>query len=107
MWARDRETFGEDRRHWSIEAKERMQWLAGFEHCADLAETLPDTRLVYVADRECDIHEVMVQTQHWPGYNEPKLAAALGDLRQGSATEFTLSEKGIISSVHVALSGPY
>ena len=107
MWARDRETCGEDRRHWPIEAKERMQWLAGFEHCADLAETLSDTRLVYVADRECDIHECMVRAQRWPGYNESKLAAALGDLRQGSATEFTLSEKGIISSVHVALSGPY
>ena len=27
MWARDRTTFGEDRSHWPIEAKESMRWL--------------------------------------------------------------------------------
>lgn len=63
FWTRDRETFGEDRRHWPIEAKESMRWLEGFERCAELAATLPGTRLVYVADRECDIHEFMVRAQ--------------------------------------------
>ena len=67
LWARDRETFGEDKRHWPIEAKESMRWLEGFERCAELAATLPDTRLVYVADRECDIHEFMVRAGHWLG----------------------------------------
>ena len=33
----------------------------------DRAETLPDTRRVYVADRECDIHEFMVRAQRGPG----------------------------------------
>ena len=28
MWTRDRDTFGEDKRHWPIEAKESMRWLA-------------------------------------------------------------------------------
>ncbi|MBK8753810.1 MAG: IS4 family transposase [Candidatus Competibacteraceae bacterium] len=67
LWARDRETFGEDRRHWPIEAKESMRGLEGFERCAEWAETLPDTRRVYVADRECDIHEFMVRAQRGPG----------------------------------------
>ena len=67
MWARDRATFGEDKRHWPIEAKESMRWLEGFARCAELAETLPDTRLIYVADRECDIHEFMVRAQREPG----------------------------------------
>ena len=40
LWARDRETFGEDKRHWPIEAKESMRWLEGFERCAELAATL-------------------------------------------------------------------
>ena len=66
LWARDRETFGDDKRHWPIEAKESMRWLEGFERCAELAATLPDTRLVYVADRECDIHEFMVRAGRWP-----------------------------------------
>ena len=30
LWTRDRETFGEDQRHWPIEAKESMRWLEGF-----------------------------------------------------------------------------
>jgi hypothetical protein len=66
MWARDRATFGEDRSHWPIEAKESMRWLEGFERCAELALTLPETRLVYVADRECDIHEFMARAQRQP-----------------------------------------
>jgi hypothetical protein len=67
MWARDRATFGEDQRHWPIEAKESIRWLEGFARCAELAETLPDTRLIYVTDRECDIHKFMVRAQREPG----------------------------------------
>lgn len=67
FWTRDRTTFSDDKRHWPIEAKESMRWLEGFERCAELAESLPDTRLVYVADRECDIHEFMRRAHRWPG----------------------------------------
>jgi len=66
LWTRDRETFGEDKRHWPIEAKESMRWLEGFERCAELAASLPDTRLVYVADRECDMYEFMLRAQGEP-----------------------------------------
>ncbi|CDH44640.1 hypothetical protein [Candidatus Contendibacter odensensis] len=66
LWTRDRETFGEDKRHWPIEAKESMRWLEGFERCAERAATLSNTRWVYVADRECDIHEFMLRAQGHP-----------------------------------------
>ena len=34
------------------DVKESIRWVEGYEIVADLAETLPDTRLVYVADRK-------------------------------------------------------
>jgi hypothetical protein len=46
---------------------ESMRWLEGFERCAELAASLPDTRLVYVADRECDLHQFMVRAQRESG----------------------------------------
>jgi hypothetical protein len=41
------------------QVKESTRWVEGYEIVADLAEQLPDTRLVYVADREGDIRELM------------------------------------------------
>lgn len=63
MWARDPETHGQDKRHWPIEDKESVRWLEGYERVAELAPQMPNTRLVYVADRECDIHAFMAQAQ--------------------------------------------
>src|SRR5512143_2124617 len=39
--------------------KESVRWLEGYGIVADLAETLPATRLVYVADREGDMRALM------------------------------------------------
>lgn len=39
--------------------KESTRWVEGYEIVADLAEQLPDTRLVYVTDREGDLRELM------------------------------------------------
>jgi hypothetical protein len=39
--------------------KESIRWVEGYEIVADLAETVPDTRLVYVADREGDRRALM------------------------------------------------
>ena len=63
----DRATLGDDQRHWPIEAKESMRWLEGFERCAEWSATLSDTRLVYAADRECNIHECIIRARRWPG----------------------------------------
>lgn len=63
MWAREAAHHGQDKRHWPLEARESMRWLEGYERVAELAATLPDTRLVYVADRECDIHDFMLRAE--------------------------------------------
>lgn len=43
--------------------KESLRWIEGYDRLADLAGSLPDTRLVYVADREGDIVELMRKAQ--------------------------------------------
>lgn len=40
--------------------KESLRWIEGYQRIAELAPGLPETRLVYVADREADILELMV-----------------------------------------------
>jgi hypothetical protein len=39
--------------------KESTRWVEGYESVADLATQVPDTRLVYVADREGDLRDLM------------------------------------------------
>ncbi len=51
MWARG----PKDQPH----VKESTRWIEGYEIVADLAETVPDIRLVYVADREGDLRVLM------------------------------------------------
>jgi hypothetical protein len=42
-------------------AKESRRWLQGYERLAEQASLLPQTRLVYVADRESDFLDRMAQ----------------------------------------------
>lgn len=42
---------------------ENMRWIEGYERVAEMAARLPTTRLVYVADREADIVELMQRAQ--------------------------------------------
>ena len=51
MWAR--EPLDENGRRGGI--KESARWIESYERVAEQAATLPDTRLVYVTDREGDI----------------------------------------------------
>lgn len=62
MWARDPKTHGRDKAHLRTE-KESVRWLEGYARVAELAERLPETQVVYVADRECDIYAFMHQAQ--------------------------------------------
>ena len=39
--------------------RESLRWTEGYERIAETAPTMPETRLVYVADREADILELM------------------------------------------------
>jgi hypothetical protein len=43
--------------------KESVRWLEGYARVAELAAELPATRLVYVADREADIRDLMVRAR--------------------------------------------
>lgn len=65
IWARSDEHFGksEEREDDPIETKESFRWLEGYRLACDLAGQVPDTQIVSVADRECDIYEVFVEAQ--------------------------------------------
>lgn len=43
--------------------KESVRWREGYGRVAELAAHMPETRLVYVADREADIRELMVRAR--------------------------------------------
>jgi hypothetical protein len=55
MWARSKQKgqAGDD------EVLESTRWIEGYERVAEQAASLPDTRLVYVADRESDLMALM------------------------------------------------
>ena len=42
---------------------ESLRWLEGYERLAEMAAQLPQTRLVYLADREADIMALMVRAR--------------------------------------------
>ena len=77
MGTRDRDTFGEDKRHWPIEAKESMRWLEGFARCAELAARLPDTRLVYVAVRLVSSHHSIAGSPVGGGSSRARIAVTV------------------------------
>ena len=55
MWARAEKESPQAAK----EPVESLRWIEGYERVADQAASLPDTRLVYVADREGDILDLM------------------------------------------------
>ena len=55
MWAR--EFKGPDGKRAGV--RESLRWIEGYERIAEMALTMPGTRLVYVADREADILDLM------------------------------------------------
>ena len=55
MWAREPKAGNRKRPG----LRESLRWTEGYERIAETAPAMPDTRLVYVADREADILELM------------------------------------------------
>ena len=55
MWARE----PKDKDGSRPGIKESMRWVEGYERLAEMAAELPGTRLVYLADREADIMDLM------------------------------------------------
>jgi Transposase Tn5 dimerisation domain/Transposase DNA-binding len=56
-WMWSREPKDDDGERGGI--KESTRWIEGYERVAELASELPQTRLVYIADREADIAALM------------------------------------------------
>ena len=64
MWAREPRNASDQRGGWC----ESTRWIESYERLADRAGDLPETRLVQVGDRECDLLAVMQRAagQGWP-----------------------------------------
>jgi len=68
-WAREAGSLGNDRgSHRPIEEKESIRWIEGYQRVNELAAQLPDTQLVYVADREADIYELFAEGDKAQGH---------------------------------------
>ncbi len=61
-WTREPGSLGQDKDPGrTLEEKESVRWVDGYQRVNELAERLPDTRLTYVADREADIYDLFVE----------------------------------------------
>jgi hypothetical protein len=61
-WTREPGSLGRDKDpNRPLEEKESVRWVDGYARVNELAETLPNTRLTYVADREADIYDLFVE----------------------------------------------
>ncbi len=61
--ARDEAKYGDSKKRNSkpIEEKESVRWLDSFRTTEQLADMLPETQVVVIADREADIYELLVE----------------------------------------------
>jgi len=61
-WTREPGSLGapKDARR-AIEEKESLRWLEGYRRVCERQAELPDTQLIYLADREADIYEIYVE----------------------------------------------
>jgi len=61
-WSREPGSLGvKGGSHRPIEEKESIRWLEGYQRINELAGDLPETQLVYMADREADIYELFAE----------------------------------------------
>jgi hypothetical protein len=65
-WARDGMGSRHERYQKSIEEKESWKWVESYQAVSAAQKCCPKTRLVVVADREADIHEVFVEQAQTP-----------------------------------------
>jgi hypothetical protein len=63
LWVRDAATHGDKtrRRKKAIADKESQRWVDGYSGVCKVAQQIPNTTLMYVADREADIYEVFLE----------------------------------------------
>jgi hypothetical protein len=61
-WAREPGSLGQGKDPTRpLEEKESVRWVDGYQQVNELAESLSDTRLTYIADREGDIYDLFVE----------------------------------------------
>ena len=62
IWTRDpnEPSKNDQRKKKTISEKESKRWLDGYQTACDIALATPDTQIISVADRECDIYEMYV-----------------------------------------------
>jgi len=65
FFSRTPESLGkaQERTNDPIETKESFRWLKGYRLACELAASCPTTQIVSVADRECDIYDIFLETQ--------------------------------------------
>jgi hypothetical protein len=68
MWARDPAKAGiaARRKQRAFADKESQRWLSSFQESVRLAELLPDSRVINLADREGDIYELLAEAVKHP-----------------------------------------
>lgn len=83
VWTRDPKSHGKKEKPWRlrIEDKESFRWIEGYQRVSQLAAEMPQTQLVYVADRESDIYELFVEAQHALGPRADVLIRVAHDRR--------------------------
>lgn len=65
FFSRDAESLGKakERSGDPIEEKESFRWLKGYRLACDVAREHPQTQVISVADRECDIYDIFLDAQ--------------------------------------------
>jgi len=65
FFSREAESLGKTRARRSdpIEEKESFRWLEGYRLACEVAQEYPETQIISVADRECDIYDIFLDAQ--------------------------------------------
>lgn len=81
VWSREMEFHGKKKASWkrAITEKESFRWIEGYRRVNEVAGEVPQTQLVYVADRESDIYELFVEAQTRQGQRADLLIRAKTD----------------------------
>jgi len=69
-WARPLGSLGGKDPNRVIEDKESYRWLEGYRRVCEQQTQLPDTQLIYVADREADIYEIFQENKKQCSYGK-------------------------------------
>ena len=119
IWARDEETFRENQkdkkakkrkqRQQPMEAKESFRWLQGYRRGCEIADQVPETKVVVVSDSEGDIFECFAEALPEAGERKAQwLVRACQDRSLSSEQEQNLyaqvSASEVIGTMEVAVS---